>query len=118
MQTHAVEGENVINKIMAQTGEDTLFLHNARLFAGYHHEKWDGNGYPRGLSGTDIPLQGRIMAIADVYDALVSERPYKKPLTAEKAENIIMEEAGIHFDPEIANIFNGVKEAFRVAKES
>ncbi|MCL2765698.1 MAG: response regulator [Treponema sp.] len=104
MKTHALEGENIINSIIADSG-DGYFLQNAKLFAGSHHEKWDGTGYPRGLKGTEIPLQGRIMAIADVYDALVSERPYKKAFSHEEAVVIIKDGGGKHFDPELVNIF-------------
>jgi len=115
MKTHAEEGERIIDKIIAQTGEGD-FLHNARLFAGSHHERWDGKGYPNGLKGEDIPLQGRIMAIVDVYDALVSERPYKSAFTDEEAVSIIMENAGTHYDPKIAEVFFEVKDLFKEAK--
>ena len=111
MKTHAIEGERAIDKIASRT-YDVEFLRNARIFAGSHHEKWDGTGYPRGLTGTDIPLQGRLMAIADVYDALVSERPYKKPFPPEKAVEIIMEGAGKHFDPLVADVFYEVRDKF------
>jgi putative two-component system response regulator len=73
--------------------------------AGTHHEKWDGSGYPIGLSENSIPLQGRIMAVVDVYDALISERPYKPPFTHEKAVEIIKESSGTHFDPQIVRVF-------------
>jgi len=112
MKTHAKEGEQIIDKIIAKTG-DGEFLRNARLFAGSHHERWDGNGYPYMLKGEEIPLQGRIMAIVDVYDALVSERPYKKAFTDEEAVQIIMENAGTHYDPKLAEIFFSVKELFK-----
>jgi putative two-component system response regulator len=115
MKTHALEGERIIDKIIAQTGEGD-FLHNARLFAGSHHERWDGKGYPNRLKGEEIPLQGRIMAIVDVYDALVSERPYKRAFTDEEAVNIIMENAGTHYDPKIAEVFFEVKDLFKEAK--
>jgi len=115
MKTHAEEGERIIDKIIAQTGEGD-FLRNARLFAGSHHERWDGKGYPNGLKGEEIPLQGRIMAIVDVYDALVSERPYKSAFTDEEAVSIIMENAGTHYDPKIAEVFFDVKDLFKEAK--
>ncbi len=114
MKTHALEGENIINSIIVESGDES-FLQNAKLFAGYHHERWDGNGYPRGLKGTDIPLQGRIMAIVDVYDALISDRPYKKAFTHEKAIEIIKESKGSHFDPEIVNVFLVVSDLFKEA---
>jgi len=111
IKTHAAEGEKIIDDIIKESG-DEAFLQNAKLFAGYHHERWDGTGYPRGLKGTDIPLQGRIMAIADVYDALVSERSYKKAFTHEKAVEIILESRGKQFDPKIVDVFNDVNGLF------
>jgi putative two-component system response regulator len=94
------------------------FLVNARLFAVSHHERFDGNGYPRAMKGTDIPLQGRIMAIVDVYDALVSERPYKRPIPPEEAAEIIMSEAGTRFDPLICGVFFNVRDQFeRVVRD-
>ncbi|MCL2440234.1 MAG: response regulator [Treponema sp.] len=104
IKTHAGEGERIIDGIIAESG-DKAFLQYAKLFAGYHHEKWDGTGYPYGLKGTDIPLQGRIMALADVYDALVSERPYKKAFAHSEAVEIIKNSSGTHFDPELVNVF-------------
>jgi putative two-component system response regulator len=112
MKTHALEGERIIDAIIERTGKGE-FLHNAKLFAGYHHERWDGTGYPRGLKGQEIPLQGRIMAIVDVYDALVSERPYKKAFLHEEAVRIIMESAGTQYDPVITNVFFEVNEMFK-----
>jgi len=85
------------------------------LFAGYHHEYWNGSGYPYRLKGTDIPLQGRIMAIVDTYDALISKRPYKEALAVEEAERIIMENAGKQFDPDITRVFFEVREQFKEA---
>jgi putative two-component system response regulator len=115
MKTHAAEGAHIIDQIVACT-DDGEFLHNAKLFAGYHHERWDGKGYPHGLKETEISLHGRIMAIVDVYDALVSERPYKKPFTAEEAVKIIMENSGKQFDPAIADVFYKVHELFKDVK--
>jgi len=117
MKTHTIEGEKTIDQI-ASRADNVEFLRNAKLFAGNHHERWDGTGYPRGLAGTGISLQGRIMAIADVYDALVSERPYKGPFTAEEAERIIIENAGTYFDPKIVDAFNSVKDKFKAVKEN
>jgi len=111
IKTHAAEGEKIIDEIISESG-DEVFLQNAKLFAGYHHERWNGMGYPRGLKGTEIPLQGRIMAIADVYDALVSERPYKSAFTHDKAVEIIMESKGKQFDPQIIDVFNEVNSLF------
>ncbi|MCL2030900.1 MAG: response regulator [Oscillospiraceae bacterium] len=112
MKTHTTEGERIIEQLISRTGDGEAFLHHARLFAGYHHERWDGGGYPHRLAGTDIPLQGRIMAFADVYDALVSERPYKKAMPEEEAARIIMEGAGRHFDPLIADVFYEIRDRF------
>jgi len=115
MKTHAAEGERIVEQIVSRTG-GAEFLHHAKLFAGYHHERWDGTGYPHGLAATDIPLQGRIMAIVDVYDALVSVRPYKRAFTAEEAVNIIMEGAGKQFDPAISDVFYNVRDQFEAVK--
>ncbi|NDV26787.1 HD domain-containing phosphohydrolase [Desulfovibrio sp. JC010] len=97
--------------------ENTLggnsFLHHAREIAFYHHEKWDGTGYPKGTSGEDIPLSARIMAIADVYDALISKRVYKDPFPHSKAVKIIAEGRGTHFDPRLTDIFLDIQEEFR-----
>ena len=115
MKTHAVEGERIIDEIIAQTGEGE-FLRNARLFAGYHHERWDGKGYPHGLKGEDIPLQGRIMAIVDVYDALVSERSYKKAFTDDEAVQIIMQNSGTQYDPKITQVFYESRHQFKAVR--
>jgi len=114
IKSHADEGIRIIDKMVEQTGEAD-FLQNAKLFAGYHHEHWDGTGYPHGLKGTDIPLQGRIMAIVDTYDALVFRRSYKEAVSFEEAEQIIKDNAGKQFDPEIVRVFTEVKEQFRKA---
>jgi len=111
IKTHAVEGEKIIGQMIKQTGE-VDFLHSAKLIATYHHERWDGTGYPYGLKGADIPLQGRLMAIVDVYDALVSERPYKKPMTHGEAVDIIIKESDRHFDPVIVDVFREVNHLF------
>ena len=111
IKNHVEEGEQITDRIIAKTGEEA-FLRHAKLFAGHHHERWDGRGYPHGLKGTDISLQGRIMAIADVYDALVSERPYKKPFSHEEAVRIITNDSGTHFDPEIVAVFLSIADDF------
>ena len=104
MKKHTIEGEKLIDIIITQSGEGD-FLRNAGLFAGNHHERWDGTGYPYRLKGEEISLQGRIMAVVDVYDALVSDRPYKKAFTHEKAVEIITEGSGTQFDPQIVSVF-------------
>jgi putative two-component system response regulator len=104
MKKHTTFGEKIIEKIQEGVKE-TVFLTYARIMAGSHHEKWDGSGYPRGLAGEAIPLQGRLMAIVDVYDALVSDRPYKKAFSPEEAAKIIGSEKERHFDPLITDVF-------------
>jgi putative two-component system response regulator len=111
MKNHASIGEKAIEGIMKTTSEND-FLRHAKLFAGTHHEKWDGSGYPRGLKNTIIPLQGRLMAIADVYDALIAARPYKKPLSTQEAERIILEGREKHFDPVLVDLFRELAPQF------
>ena len=115
IKTHCVAGEQIIEHMISRTG-DADFLYNAKLFTAFHHEKWNGAGYPFGLVETDIPLHGRIMAIVDVYDALTSQRPYKSAFSSEEAIRIIRSEAGTHFDPGIADIFCDVKDKLELAK--
>ncbi len=111
MKTHAAKGVEALKRL--EKDEHVLFfLEHAEALIGTHHEKWDGSGYPSGLKGEDIPLLGRLMAIADVYDALTSERPYKKPFTTEEAEKIILEGAGKHFDPALVEVFRNVAVEF------
>jgi putative two-component system response regulator len=108
---HVDAGVGAIEKIMGNTESHDFLLHALHI-AGTHHEKWDGSGYPIGLKGNNIPLEGRMMAIADVYDALISVRPYKEALTHEKACEIIEEGAGTHFDPVLIVVFNNIKGEF------
>jgi putative two-component system response regulator len=115
IKKHVAFGREVIENIKKNT-TDQSFLEHAGIFAATHHEKWDGSGYLNGLKGKEIPLQGRLLAIADVYDALVSERPYKKALTHEEAVKIIAEGSGNHFDPAIVGLFLSVSDEF--AKEA
>ncbi|MDR0906970.1 MAG: response regulator [Oscillospiraceae bacterium] len=111
MKTHAAIGVDAIRKI-EKNAEEHAFLRHARRIAGSHHEKWDGSGYPQGVSGKDIPLEGRLMAIADVYDALTSVRPYKKPFTTDEAKKIILEGRGTHFDPSLIDLFSEIADKF------
>ena len=97
MKKHAAEGGRIVHQVLEGT-DDEYFRKIAENVATYHHERWDGSGYPKGLSGLDIPLEARIMAIADVYDALVSKRVYKDSMSFEEADKIIMEGMGKHFD--------------------
>lgn len=116
MKTHTTFGAEVIERIQENTTEHD-FLNHARVFALTHHEKWDGSGYPCGLAGEEIPLQGRLMAIADVYDALISARPYKSALPHERAVEIILGGRGSHFDPSLVDIFLDVAERFQRLSE-
>jgi len=115
MKKHTTYGRDAIVKSEQALGEEnsTTFLTLAREIAYTHHEKWNGQGYPEGISGEDIPLSGRLMAIADVYDALISKRVYKAAFPHEKAVAIIIDGRGEHFDPELVDAFVEVQEAFR-----
>ncbi len=104
MKTHSEVGAHVISDILNDIGQ-SRYLELAKEMAYYHHEKWNGSGYPCGLSGEEIPLCARIMAVADVYDALRSRRCYKDGMSKEQALEIIKEGSGNHFDPDIVNIF-------------
>ncbi|MCL2219975.1 MAG: response regulator [Chitinispirillia bacterium] len=108
---HAAFGGTVIEKIKESTSEQA-FLEYAKIFAVTHHEKWDGSGYPAGLKGNEIPLLGRLMAIADVYDALRSARPYKEAYPHEESVSIISAGSGTHFDPALVGLFLSVADEF------
>ncbi len=111
MKTHVVIGNKAIKNAMELT-RDKEFLNFAAIVALTHHEKWDGTGYIGGLKGKEIPIAGRIMALVDVYDALVSERHYKKAMPHEKAIAIIVDGRGSHFDPELVDAFLAINESF------
>ena len=104
MKSHTLAGAEILEGAKGAVSEGG-YLDEACRLAAYHHEKWNGKGYPYGLSGEDIPLSARIMAVADVFDALVSKRSYKDGMPIEKALDIIREEAGAHFDPLVAQAF-------------
>ena len=104
MKKHPLEGAKIVESILKDV-EDDDFLQITKNIALYHHEKWNGQGYPFGLSETNIPLEARIMALADVFDALVSKRCYKEAFSYDKAFSIIEEDLGEHFDPELGKIF-------------
>lgn len=104
MKQHAMLGANILKQAVQQSASGT-FLTMAAVIAETHHERWDGSGYPAGLAGAAIPLPGRIVALADVFDALTSKRPYKQPWTAEAARDYIEEQSGRHFDPTIVEAF-------------
>ena len=111
METHAALGGDCLKAIGKQLGDDD-FLQLARDIAYGHHEKWDGSGYPFGIAGDAIPISARIVALADVYDALRSRRPYKNPMPHEKAKAIIIEGRGSHFDPQVVDAFIQCEELF------
>ncbi len=113
MKTHAALGEEAIAAAEAEFGTTgTAFLRYAREIAECHHEKWDGSGYPKGLAGEEIPLSGRLMALADVYDALISKRVYKPAFGHHKAKAIILDGRGTHFDPAVVDAFLAVEQQF------
>jgi len=97
MKAHAAEGARIVHEILKGT-DDPDFKRIAENVAHFHHERWDGSGYPEGLKGEEIPIEARIMAIADVYDALVSKRVYKESMPFDQANAIIIEGMGKHFD--------------------
>ena len=111
MKTHAAAGEKIINQIIGRDGENE-FLYHAKLFAKFHHERWDGSGYPSGLKGEDIPLEGRIMALVDVYDNLIFGKD-KEHLSCEQAAEAIVEASGTQFDPKIVEVFRSVRDQFK-----
>ncbi len=117
MKTHAQRGVEALRKL-EDSVEARTFLRYAETVAGTHHERWDGGGYPSGLRGRDIPLLGRLMAVADVYDALTSARPYKGPMPANQAAGIITGGAGSHFDPALVGVFKSIEGEFAAIAES
>ena len=119
VQTHTLIGARALSRTIGGIArpENQDFLSYAHQMAESHHEKWDGSGYPHGLSGTAIPLAGRLMALADVYDALVSKRVYKEAFSHTEAQELIIQESGHHFDPEVIAAFMANKEEFiRIAR--
>lgn len=109
MKDHSMNGAVIINKVENAVG-DITYLVIAKEMAEYHHEWWNGKGYPNGISGENIPICARILAVADVFDALVSKRVYKEPMPLEKAYSIIREESGTHFDPAVVTAFFETRE--------
>ena len=112
IKKHATYGGEVVRQVLSGIAEDEQ-INFAADIATYHHERWDGSGYPKGLKGKEIPLSARIMAIADVFDALVSKRCYKDAISAEAAFKIIKEESGSHFDPQLVKVFLDHKEKYQ-----
>ena len=113
MKTHTTLGRDAIAHAERSLSIEVDFLKMAKEIAYSHQEKWDGSGYPEGLSGDDIPISARLMAVADVYDALISRRVYKAGMSHEKAVAIIKEGRGSHFDPDVADAFMALTENFR-----
>jgi len=111
MKLHTVYGLKMINDAQEKIPENA-FLTTAADIAYSHHEKWNGRGYPQGLEGEDIPLSGRLMAVADVYDALISKRHYKAGMPHEKAKSIIVADSGTHFDPDVVDAFVEIEDEF------
>lgn len=111
MKLHVDYGVKAIENI-ERFSKEARFLRFAKPIVASHHERWDGRGYPLGLAGQDIPLEGRMMAITDVYDALISVRPYKPAFSTAEAERIINEDSGTHFDPQLIEVFNRVAPRF------
>jgi putative two-component system response regulator len=112
MKHHSMLGCQAILQAERALGTTVEFLFDAKEIARSHHEKWDGSGYPDELSSTDIPLPARLMAVADVYDALISRRVYKAPIPHDKAVKIILEGRGNHFDPDLVDAFNDITDRF------
>jgi putative two-component system response regulator len=116
MRLHTLHGKTLIESLQNKVPNQT-FLEYAKILAHRHHEKWDGTGYPDQLKGEEIPLQARMMAIADVYDALISVRPYKKAFSHEEAMQKIVEGRGAHFDPALADLFVSLSERIKNVSE-
>ena len=112
MKTHTIIGRDAILAAEKKLDTSTSFLRHARETACSHHEKWDGSGYPSGLAGDEIPVSARLMAVADVYDALTSKRVYKEAFSREKAVSIIREASGTHFDPDAVSAFLEIQDQF------
>ena len=111
MKQHTVIGAKILE------GSDAEYIQLGEIIARSHHEKWDGSGYPSGLKGSNIPISGRIAAIADVFDALTSKRPYKEAFSDEKALAIIREGRGSHFDPDVVDAFFAVQDEILAIKK-
>ena len=118
MRQHSAAGGSILDHaIDAISAADTGYLKEARNLANYHHEKWDGSGYPEHLKEEPIPLSARVMAVADVFDALLSRRSYKEPFSFEKAMSIIKEGSGKHFDPKVVSAFEAASEEIKKISE-
>jgi len=118
IKTHTNIGKDIIDSISATLPDSDMYLKYANEICHYHHERWDGNGYPCGLRGDDIPISARIVSVVDVYDALVSPRCYKSAYSHDTSLNIIMEGRGTQFDPFITDILPSVATLFQSIEES
>jgi len=112
MREHAMHGWEMLKRAAHRMGDEDGFLAHAMDIARHHHEKWDGSGYPDALLHENIPLSARLMAVADVYDALISRRPYKEPMSHERAVAFIHEGRGQHFDPAVVDAFDQTIDQF------
>ncbi len=112
MKTHAALGAAAIEDAEREVPQKVAFLDIAKQIARHHHERWDGKGYPDGLAGDDIPLAARLMALADVFDALISRRVYKEPFPVEQARSMIVEQRGQQFDPDVCDAFSAAFDEF------
>lgn len=117
MKTHSLIGERILSSMNIDGEISSEIIKVAIEIAGSHHENWDGTGYPRGLSGKDIPQSARIMALADVYDALLSSRPYKKACTYKATAEYINSLRGTKFDPDVVDAFNDLEAQFRLIRK-
>jgi putative two-component system response regulator len=118
MKTHSRLGRDAIEQAERDADQPVEFLRVAKDIAHYHHEKWDGSGYPEGLAGDAIPISARLMALADVFDALIARRAYKAPMPFERAVAIIREGRDTHFDPAIVDAFLARLDEFASIAES
>ena len=118
MELHTLIGGECLEAIQGRLGNNNVFMHTAKQIAYYHHERWNGTGYPHGLSETEIPLVARIVAVADVYDALTSKRPYKEPMSHLESRAIILSGSGSHFDPEVVAAFIRHDDKFEAISKS
>ena len=116
IERHPAAGGNTLIAVRERWGESPFLTMAAEIALG-HHEKWDGTGYPTGTAGKNTPLAARIVALADVYDALTVRRVYKPPMSHEEASQIIFQSAGRHLDPEVVEVFRAVGDEFRAIAE-
>lgn len=117
MRTHSMLGWHALALVEADAERSIPFLKFAKEIARHHHEKWDGSGYPDRLAGDAIPISARLMALADVFDALTSRRPYKEPFSIERSTQIIEEGRGKHFDPDVVDAYLRLQSTFVAISE-